>query len=260
MTSFDGANILVVGGAGFVGSNLVRLLLEQGPARIVIVDNLLSADPSNVPNDRRGRILYLSDPSRTTPFSRRCRKHCTMSFTWLAITATNHQSPIRSPTTTTTRLRRLSSLRESRISVLFGKSFTRRRVVPLRKRLMPERRRPKKMRRSRCSMTVRIQSQSWLARCTEITISPVTKCLLSKRAFKMFGMGRARFWELAVGEERCIRSGATSRLPSYGRRCTARLSRSRTGASRRAISSSWKIWQEASSPAHCRVNQEKSIT
>jgi UDP-glucose 4-epimerase len=44
-----GANILVVGGAGFVGSNLVRLLREQRPARVVIVDNLLSADISNVP-------------------------------------------------------------------------------------------------------------------------------------------------------------------------------------------------------------------
>ena len=47
---FTGANVLVVGGAGFVGSNLVRLLREQRPARIVIVDNLLSADISNVPD------------------------------------------------------------------------------------------------------------------------------------------------------------------------------------------------------------------
>ena len=47
--TFSGANILVVGGAGFVGSNLVRLLRERRPARVVIVDNLLSADISNVP-------------------------------------------------------------------------------------------------------------------------------------------------------------------------------------------------------------------
>jgi UDP-glucose 4-epimerase len=47
--TFSGATILVVGGAGFVGSNLVRLLRVQKPARIVIVDNLLSADISNVP-------------------------------------------------------------------------------------------------------------------------------------------------------------------------------------------------------------------
>jgi nucleoside-diphosphate-sugar epimerase len=57
MKSFDGATILVVGGAGFVGSNLVRMLLERAPARIVIVDNLLSADSSNVPDDPRIKFI-----------------------------------------------------------------------------------------------------------------------------------------------------------------------------------------------------------
>jgi UDP-glucose 4-epimerase len=46
---FGDSTILVVGGAGFIGGALVRRLLEFGPHRLVIVDNLLSADISNVP-------------------------------------------------------------------------------------------------------------------------------------------------------------------------------------------------------------------
>jgi len=42
---------LVVGGAGFVGSNLVRRLLAGGIERVVVVDNLLSAERSNLPAD-----------------------------------------------------------------------------------------------------------------------------------------------------------------------------------------------------------------
>ena len=44
---FGGTRVLVVGGAGFVGSNLVRALVADG-ARIRIVDNLLSAERTDV--------------------------------------------------------------------------------------------------------------------------------------------------------------------------------------------------------------------
>jgi nucleoside-diphosphate-sugar epimerase len=48
-----GASVLVVGGAGFVGSNLVSQLLELGIGHVTIVDNLLSSEIENVPNDTR---------------------------------------------------------------------------------------------------------------------------------------------------------------------------------------------------------------
>lgn len=52
--ALDGAHILVVGGAGFVGSNLVRLLLATSPTTSVhIIDNLLSAERCNVVADPR---------------------------------------------------------------------------------------------------------------------------------------------------------------------------------------------------------------
>jgi nucleoside-diphosphate-sugar epimerase len=50
MADFTDSTILVVGGAGFVGSNLCQKLVEQSPKRLVIVDSLLSSDPCNVPD------------------------------------------------------------------------------------------------------------------------------------------------------------------------------------------------------------------
>ena len=57
MTQFAGESILVSGGAGFVGGNLVRRLLAEGAARVCVVDNLLSSERWNVPDDPRVEFI-----------------------------------------------------------------------------------------------------------------------------------------------------------------------------------------------------------
>lgn len=57
-SNFSDTTVLVVGGAGFVGSNLVHQILEQTPREIIVVDNLLSSDVANIPSDPRVRFVF----------------------------------------------------------------------------------------------------------------------------------------------------------------------------------------------------------
>jgi len=56
--NFEGKCVLVVGGAGFIGSNLVHLILEENPKKILVVDNLLSSDVSNIPSDSKVSFIF----------------------------------------------------------------------------------------------------------------------------------------------------------------------------------------------------------
>jgi UDP-glucose 4-epimerase len=58
VVNFSETRILVVGGAGFVGGNLCRRLLADAPRRLIIVDNLLSAESSNVPEGKGVEFLF----------------------------------------------------------------------------------------------------------------------------------------------------------------------------------------------------------
>lgn len=55
---FQGESALVVGGAGFVGSNLVLQLLQNGIGSVTIVDNFMSSEPANSPVDSRVKFIF----------------------------------------------------------------------------------------------------------------------------------------------------------------------------------------------------------
>lgn len=55
---FTDQKVLVIGGAGFVGSNLCHRLLKEKASKVVVIDNLLSAEAFNLPSSQALKFLY----------------------------------------------------------------------------------------------------------------------------------------------------------------------------------------------------------
>jgi UDP-glucose 4-epimerase len=55
------SHYVVTGGAGFIGSAIVRSLLKEGAGRVVVIDNLLSGHESNLEEVRRSIEFHRAD-------------------------------------------------------------------------------------------------------------------------------------------------------------------------------------------------------
>jgi UDP-glucose 4-epimerase len=71
-----GSNILVVGGAGFIGSNLVDKLQSEGAAEVIIIDNLFCGREENLEEAiANGAVLYKDDAEISTSLEYVFEKH-----------------------------------------------------------------------------------------------------------------------------------------------------------------------------------------
>ncbi len=54
---YSDRTIIITGGAGCIGSNLTRALLQEGAAKIIVVDDLSASEQWNVPSDHHVELL-----------------------------------------------------------------------------------------------------------------------------------------------------------------------------------------------------------
>lgn len=92
---FKNKKILIAGGAGFVGINLCYQLLEDDVASIVAVDNLLSAEAENLPQDARVSLVLgsIADDRVLTKIG------CDYDYVFHLATYHGNQSSIHDPLT-----------------------------------------------------------------------------------------------------------------------------------------------------------------
>lgn len=71
-----GSNILVTGGAGFIGSHLVDRLIDVGAVQVVVIDNMFLGKEENLAYAiERGAILYKEDAEDKDALARMIEEH-----------------------------------------------------------------------------------------------------------------------------------------------------------------------------------------
>ena len=83
MHKLKGSRILLIGGAGFIGSHIVDQLLEEEPAEIRILDNLVRGKEANLAKALRSSKVTLIEGSLTDMYTlRSALRDCSARTAW----------------------------------------------------------------------------------------------------------------------------------------------------------------------------------